>query len=95
MRMQRAVAIAVVSAALTTSAVFATAPAAVATPVVSAAITTSAVFATAPAAVATPVAAAPVADSGSSTGSVYLNDAIQFLVCLLKGEFVGSKYPLC
>ncbi|MEU8900363.1 hypothetical protein [Nocardia sp. NPDC048505] len=36
-------------------------------------------------------------DSGSSTGSagVLLRDGLELVVCLLKGQFVGSKYPLC
>lgn len=35
-------------------------------------------------------------ESGSGSGSVtYSAEGVEFLVCLLKGGFTGSKYPLC
>ncbi|MFE9577807.1 hypothetical protein ACFYO1_15575 [Nocardia sp. NPDC006044] len=45
----------------------------------------------APAVAAPPVvAAAP--ESGSAT---YAREFAYFIVCLIKGQFVGSKFPLC
>lgn len=36
--------------------------------------------------------ASTVQDSGSAT---YAREFVFFIVCLLKGQFVGSKFPLC
>ncbi|MCP2314818.1 hypothetical protein APR12_000148 [Nocardia amikacinitolerans] len=64
---------------------------------VSGALVTSTGLATAHAAPApAPAAPAAVADSGSASGSAtYGRDFVEFIVCLLKGQFMGSKYPLC
>ncbi|TQM33105.1 hypothetical protein [Nocardia bhagyanarayanae] len=64
---------------------------------VSGALVTSTGLATAPAQAApAPAAPAAVADSGSASGSAtYGREFVELIVCLLKGQFVGSKYPLC
>ncbi|MFC9994004.1 hypothetical protein [Nocardia sp. NPDC127526] len=42
------------------------------------------------------VEAEQIDDSGSATGSAtYSAEGVELLVCLLKGGFTGSKYPLC
>ncbi|WP_280236926.1 hypothetical protein [Nocardia cyriacigeorgica] len=55
---------------------------------VSTALATGAGFA-APAASAAPTGSA---ESGSAT---YARDFVQLIVCLFRGELVGSKAPLC
>ncbi|MCP2289575.1 hypothetical protein ACFYT3_25705 [Nocardia amikacinitolerans] len=71
---------------------------------VSGALVTSTGLATAPALAApepVPTATATIADSGSagagsaSGSAAYGRDFVQLIVCLLKGQFMGSKYPLC
>ncbi|MET8777305.1 hypothetical protein AB0H49_04570 [Nocardia sp. NPDC050713] len=66
---------------------------------VSGALVTSTGLVTAPAQAApapVPAASAAVADSGSASGSAtYGRDFVELIVCLLKGQFMGSKYPLC
>ncbi|WP_157554776.1 hypothetical protein [Nocardia crassostreae] len=42
------------------------------------------------------VEAEQIDESGSASGSAtYSAEGVEFLVCLLKGGFTGSKYPLC
>ncbi|WP_433654029.1 hypothetical protein ACQPW1_25540 [Nocardia sp. CA-128927] len=43
-------------------------------------------------AVAAPEAAPVAQDSGSAT---YAREFVFLVVCLLKGQFVGSTFPLC
>ncbi|WP_327146901.1 hypothetical protein [Nocardia sp. NBC_01327] len=40
--------------------------------------------------------AQPIDGTGSASGSAsYATDAGQFLICVLKGSYTGSKSPLC
>ncbi|MEC3917546.1 hypothetical protein [Nocardia sp. CDC160] len=67
------------------------------------ALTVSAALLTPAAALAAPAQAevvlTPAQDvdgSGSASGSAtYGKEGLEFLVCLLKGSYTGSKYPLC
>ncbi|MBF6210597.1 hypothetical protein IU433_02195 [Nocardia puris] len=45
--------------------------------------------------VAAPASAAPTDSGSSSASATYPREALEALVCLLTGRFLGSSYPYC
>ncbi|MFB8275631.1 hypothetical protein [Nocardia colli] len=46
-------------------------------------------------AVAAPEALPVVAAAQDAGSATYAREFVYFVVCLIKGQFVGSKFPLC